>query len=189
MGQIIDDLTHLQDYRMVHAHGVFDLLHCGHIRHLQEAKKLGGNLVVTVTSDRFVNAGPGRPLFTARERAEKLAALGCVDYVAVNDAPNAVEAIEAIKPAIYVEGRDYENEIADVTGNMKLEREAVERNGGRVVCTDTVTDSSTANNQRALGKPRLGRDEGSRDEEDHRTFGSRFDAVRCRRVRRLRVCG
>jgi rfaE bifunctional protein nucleotidyltransferase chain/domain len=189
MGQIIEDLTRLQDYRMVHAHGVFDLLHCGHIRHLQEAKKLGGNLVVTVTSDRFVNKGPGRPLFTARERAEKLAALGCVDYVAVNDAPNAVEAIEAIKPAIYVKGRDYANETADVTGDMKLEREAVERSGGRVVYTDTVTHSSTANSQRAFGNPRSGRDEVSRDEEDHRTFGSRFDAVRCRHVRRLRVCG
>jgi rfaE bifunctional protein nucleotidyltransferase chain/domain len=147
MGQIIGDLTHLQDYRMVHVHGVFDLLHCGHIRHLQEAKKLGGNLVVTVTSDRFVNKGPGRPVFTARERAEMLAALSCVDYVAINDAPNAVEAIEAIKPAIYIKRRVYEDETADISGNMKLEREAVEHNGGRVVYTNTMTHSSTANNQ------------------------------------------
>ena len=61
--------------RLVHCHGVFDLIHPGHIRHLETAKRLGDLLIVTVTPDRFVNKGPGRPIFPEALRAENLAAL------------------------------------------------------------------------------------------------------------------
>src|SRR5579883_2828201 len=61
--------------RVVHAHGVFDLLHLGHIRHLRSAKNYGDVLVVTITEDRYVNKGPGRPAFSEAQRAEQLAAL------------------------------------------------------------------------------------------------------------------
>ncbi len=60
---------------VVQAHGTFDLLHLGHVRHLEAARKLGDVLVVTVTADRFVNKGPGRPVFNAELRAEMLATL------------------------------------------------------------------------------------------------------------------
>ena len=70
-----------QGHRIVHCHGVFDLLHPGHLRHLQEAKKQGDKLVVSITPDRFVNKGPGRPAFTENLRLEQLAALIYVDYV------------------------------------------------------------------------------------------------------------
>src|SRR3990167_3410513 len=83
---------------LAHCHGVFDLLHIGHIKHFQSAKKKSDILVVTITTDRFVNKGPGRPYFSALLRAEAIAALDCVDYVVMNDYPTAVEAIQRIKP-------------------------------------------------------------------------------------------
>src|SRR5712671_6649008 len=72
---------------VVQCHGVFDLLHIGHIKHLEAARKLGDVLVVTLTPDRFVNKGPHRPPFPERLRAEALASLVCVDYVAINEWP------------------------------------------------------------------------------------------------------
>ena len=77
--------------RLVLAHGCYDLLHLGHIRHLQEARKLGDRLVVSVTSDAHVGKGLGRPHFKAEERAEALRALDCVDEVVINDAASSVE--------------------------------------------------------------------------------------------------
>ena len=68
---------------VVLCHGVFDLLHVGHIKHLKKAKSLGDKLVVTITADRFVNKGPGKPLFNEKLRAEAIAALEMVDFVAI----------------------------------------------------------------------------------------------------------
>src|SRR6516164_5288604 len=128
---------------IVQAHGTFDLLHLGHVRHLEAARKLGDILIVTVTADRFVNKGPGRPVFSAEVRAEMLATLEYVDWVAVNDAPDGISAIERIKPSIYIKGQDYQNPQGDVTGKITLERQAVEAHGGRIHFTDEVTFSST----------------------------------------------
>ena len=128
---------------VVQAHGTFDLLHLGHVRHLEAARRLGDILIVTVTADRFVNKGPGRPVFSAEVRAEMLATLEYVDWVAVNDAPDGISAIERIKPSIYIKGQDYQNPQGDVTGKITLERQAVEAHGGRIHFTDEVTFSST----------------------------------------------
>src|SRR5438309_12087376 len=92
--------------RVVLCHGVFDLLHPGHIRHFEAARREGDLLVVTVTPDRFVNKGPGRPVFNQRLRAESVAALVPVDHVAITDSPTAVEAIHALRPDVYVKGSD-----------------------------------------------------------------------------------
>jgi len=128
---------------VVQAHGTFDLLHLGHVRHLEAARKLGDVLIVTVTADRFVNKGPGRPVFNAELRAEMLATLEYVDWVAINDAADAVSAIERIRPSIYVKGQDYQNPQGDITGKISLERDAVETHGGRIHFTDEVTFSSS----------------------------------------------
>lgn len=128
---------------VVHAHGTFDLLHLGHVRHLEAARKLGDILIVTVTADRFVNKGPGRPVFNGSLRAEMLATLEYVDWVGVNESPDAVSALERIAPSIYIKGQDYQNPQGDVTGKIMLERDAVERHGGRIHFTDEVTFSST----------------------------------------------
>lgn len=127
----------------VHAHGTFDLLHLGHVRHFQAARELGDVLVVTLTADRFVNKGPGRPVFSDAARAEMLASLEYVDWVAINYAPDAVDAINQIRPSIYVKGQDYQEPEGDVTGKIIFERRAVEAHGGRIHFTNDVTFSST----------------------------------------------
>jgi bifunctional ADP-heptose synthase (sugar kinase/adenylyltransferase) len=99
--------------------------------------------VVTVTADRYVNKGPGRPVFTEALRAEMLAALHFVSYVAVAEAPDAISAIEAIRPDVYAKGNDYQNPDGDVTGKITLERQTVEAHGGSIRFTDEVTFSST----------------------------------------------
>ena len=128
---------------VVQAHGTFDLLHLGHVRHLEAARKLGDALIVTVTADRFVNKGPGRPVFNGELRTEMLATLEYVDWVAINDSPDAVSAIERIRPSIYIKGQDYQNPQGDITGMISVEREAVEAHGGRIHFTDEVTFSSS----------------------------------------------
>jgi rfaE bifunctional protein nucleotidyltransferase chain/domain len=130
--------------RIVHCHGVFDLLHPGHVRHLAEAKRMGDVLVVTITPDRYVNKGPHRPAFTESLRAEVLAALDMVDFVAINHWPTAVEAIKLLRPDVYVKGKDYREATQDVTGGILLEAEAVASVGGRIQFTDDITFSSSA---------------------------------------------
>ncbi|MDP6389506.1 MAG: PfkB family carbohydrate kinase [Alphaproteobacteria bacterium] len=132
-----------QGQTVVLAHGVFDLLHLGHVRHLEAARRLGDVLIVTVTADSFVKKGPGRPVFPQTIRAEMLAALGYVDWTGINNAPTAESLIEAIEPDIYVKGKEYANVEDDVTGMIGIEREIAEKHGGRLVFTDEVTFSSS----------------------------------------------
>src|ERR1051325_10487847 len=129
--------------KVVQAHGTFDLLHVGHVRHIEAAKELGDMLVITVTADRFVNKGPGRPVFNEGLRAEMLATLQYVDLVAINHEPDAVGAITAIRPDVYVKGQDYEKAEEDITGKITAERRAVEAHGGRIHFTHEVMFSST----------------------------------------------
>jgi rfaE bifunctional protein kinase chain/domain/rfaE bifunctional protein nucleotidyltransferase chain/domain len=129
--------------RVVLCHGVFDLLHVGHIRYFEAAKREGDVLVVTVTEDAHVNKGPHRPAFTESLRAEALAALADVDYVAVSRNATAVKAIEALRPDVYFKGSDYKNAADDVSGGIVLEERAVEEAGGRLVYAQTEMFSST----------------------------------------------
>lgn len=122
------------------AHGCFDLLHLGHIKHLQAARQLGDRLVVSVTGDEHVNKGVGRPHFTAEQRAAALRALACVDQVIVNRSPDATPVIADVKPAIYVKGVDYKH---DDGPDLGRERAAVEAVGGKLVFTDTEKFSSS----------------------------------------------
>lgn len=128
---------------VVQCHGVFDLLHPGHIRHFQEAKKQGDTLVVSLTPDRFVNKGPGRPAFSENLRLEQLASLACVDFVVLNDSPDAVSVIEKIRPGIYVKGNEYSTPSADVTGKIVEEENAVKSVGGQIYFTQDITFSSS----------------------------------------------
>lgn len=132
-----------QGEKIVLCHGTFDLMHTGHIRYLQAAKKNGEKLFVTLTADEHVNKGPGRPVFNADLRAENLAALECVDYVAINNKQTAVNVIRLLRPDFYVKGSDYKNTDDDVTGNIKREIEITEKFGGSVVFTDEIVFSSS----------------------------------------------
>ena len=126
------DLTNLPLYlllRPVLCHGCFRVLHLGHVRHFEAAKRLGGPLVVTVTPDRFVNKSPGSP-FSEQERAEMVASLSVVDFVAINQWPTAVETIRLLRPAAFVKGSDTEWSPA-----FAEECKAVEEVGGLVYYT------------------------------------------------------
>ena len=99
--------------KIVHCHGVFDLLHIGHIKNFFSARKNGDFLVVSITADKFVNKGPGRPIFNQDLRAEFISSLSMVDVVYINHNSTAVNAIEIIKPDIYFKGPDYKNSKSD----------------------------------------------------------------------------
>jgi len=126
---------------IVQCHGVFDLLHPGHIMHFEAAKREGDILVVTVTRDEHVDKGPGRPVYNQRIRTESIAALQCVDYVAQNEWPTAVETIKKLKPDIYIKGSEYAE--ADMTRRIYAEAEAVKSIGGRIHFTDEPVFSSS----------------------------------------------
>ncbi|MEM9543712.1 MAG: PfkB family carbohydrate kinase [Cyanobacteria bacterium P01_E01_bin.42] len=132
-----------QGQKIVLCNGVFDLLHPGHIVHLQAAKAMGDILVISVTASTFVNRGPGRPIFSDELRQNSLAALGCVDYVVITPKVTALEIIEKIRPHIYCKGDEYADPEKDVTGNIKKETDLVEKHGGEVRYTSEITFSST----------------------------------------------
>ena len=129
--------------KIVLCHGVFDLLHIGHINHFKEAKKLGDILVVTVTQDKFVNKGPNRPIFLLNTRMESIAALKDIDYVAPNMFSNVIQLIKMLKPNIYCKGKDYKSYNLDVTNQIKKEALAIKSVGGRIIHTVTKLFSSS----------------------------------------------
>jgi rfaE bifunctional protein nucleotidyltransferase chain/domain len=129
--------------KIVQCHGCFDLLHIGHIRHLQAARAMGDLLLVTVTADVHVAKGEGRPAFTDALRAEALAALACVDFVAISPGPTAVEAIQLLRPDFYVKGQAGE-EPARRSARLQGEIAAVRALGGDVRFTHEAVFSSTA---------------------------------------------
>jgi rfaE bifunctional protein nucleotidyltransferase chain/domain len=130
--------------RIVLCHGTFDLVHMGHIRHLQRAREEGDFLFVTLTADEFIKKGPGRPVFKEQLRAENLASLIFVDFVAVCHEPTAMQAIGAVKPDVYVKGGEYRNATDDLTGNITRELALVESLGGCTTFTDEITFSSSS---------------------------------------------
>lgn len=127
---------------IVHCHGCFDLMHPGHIKYFQAAKKMGDVLVVTVSPDVYVDKGPGRPVFNENLRAESIAALECVDYVAINKWPTAEETIRLLAPDIYVKGQEFEK-LEDKTGKLQKELKVIQEVGSKIAFTHEVVFSST----------------------------------------------
>ena len=129
--------------KVVLCHGVFDLLHIGHIKHFEEAKNFGDILVVTLTPDIHVNKGPKRPAFIEKLRVEAVAALDVVDYVSLNSTSTAVNVIQKLKPDIYCKGSDYKDNKNDISGQMKEEIRALKKIGGKMVYTGGALFSSS----------------------------------------------
>lgn len=125
-------------------HGCFDLLHPGHIKHFEAAKRGADVVVVTITPDRFVNKGPGRPVFPEQLRMESIAAMQAVDYVALNHWPTATETIKMLKPNYYVKGQDYKDRAKDITKGIYDEEAAVKSVGGEIMFTEEPTFSSSS---------------------------------------------
>lgn len=122
-------------------HGTFDLLHIGHVRYFKEARKYGA-LTVTLTADRFVKKGPGRPVFPQEMRAEMIAAIRFVDQVAIVPEPSAIMAIRTVRPAIYVKGSEYIDVPQDDPIHMEM-AEVLRHNGKTIFITrETIYSSS-----------------------------------------------
>src|ERR1041385_7010105 len=139
--ELLNERARLRDAgkKLVFTNGVFDILHVGHVRYLQQARELGDALVVAINSDASARAlkGEGRPLTTENDRAEILAALACVDYVTVFDDLSPRSLIAELLPDVLVKGGDYQ--LDQIHG-----REEVEAAGGRVVSLPFVKGASTS---------------------------------------------
>jgi rfaE bifunctional protein nucleotidyltransferase chain/domain len=146
--------------RVVFTNGCFDLLHPGHVRCLAEARALGDLLIVAVNSDRSVrgNKGPERPLVPQNDRAEVLAALSSVDYVAIFDEPTPRKLIALVLPDILVKGADWGP--TEVVG-----REEVEAAGGRVVSIPLAPGYSTTSLLQKIRKAAAPVEEGAADRQ------------------------
>ena len=124
--------------RIVFTNGVFDILHPGHLRYLQAARRHGDLLVVGLNSDASVrrNKGPARPINPEEERAEVLAALACVDAVSIFDDDTPADIIARVQPDILVKGADW-------PADQIVGRDTVEARGGRVILEPVEEGYST----------------------------------------------
>lgn len=127
--------------RIVLCHGTFDLLHIGHMRMFETAAELGDRLIVTLTADKWVNKGPGRPIYDEEERAYAIRRLRGVAQVEIAYEKTGLGMIHKHRPAFYVKGGDYRT--ADKHGSLDMERAVVESYGGKLVLLDGPQYSST----------------------------------------------
>ena len=130
--------------KIILCHGVFDLIHIGHIKHFISAKQFGDILIVSLTPDIFVNKGPGRPIFSEKLRIEFLQNISVIDHIVLNNSPTSVNLINLLKPDIYCKGPDYKIHKDDITGEIKNETKALNKYGGKVKYTDDITSSSSS---------------------------------------------
>ncbi|MBR5336530.1 MAG: adenylyltransferase/cytidyltransferase family protein [Lachnospiraceae bacterium] len=132
-----------QGKTIVLCHGVFDLLHLGHIEHFIDAKKHGDVLVVSITAAEYVNKGPGRPYFNDDQRLEFLSNLEIVDYCLLSESVTVHDIVECVQPDVYAKGKEYEKESNDISENIGSEVEIVHRYGGEVYYTEGEVHSSS----------------------------------------------
>ncbi len=164
-----DAVAHLEGLRrrgmrVVFTNGVFDLLHPGHLRYLQEARRLGDVLVVGLNSDRSVRAlskGDDRPINAEDDRAELLSALACVDLVVIFDEDTPHALVSALQPDILVKGADW-------GADHIVGRDVVEARGGQVVRIPVVEGYSTTKLiERIKGATKTRKDENTKDRREY----------------------
>ena len=127
--------------KIVMCHGVFDVIHSGHIEYFKQAKNLGDILVVSVTTDKFVNKGPFRPINTIKDRINVLKNLAIVDLVIQSDYETAEKNIDDVKPDIYCKGPDYiKKNNKDI--NLKKELNTLKKNKGKFITVKHIKKSS-----------------------------------------------
>ena len=125
------------------AHGVFDVLHVGHILYFKDAKKNNKKLIVSVTSDKFVNKGEGRPIFNIHERIKILAAIDCIDHIIVSNDYSAINIIKNLRPNYYIKGKDYLDNKLDMNKNLSSEIAAVKSINGKFINSKSQLYSSS----------------------------------------------
>ncbi len=126
------------------SHGVFDLLHVGHISHFNSIKKHCDYLIVSITADEFVKKGPNRPYFNIEQRAYSIASLDSVDYVVVSNYQTAEKMISLIKPNIYAKGPDYKDNKKDLTKNIYKEIQCAKKYKAKILYTSDNKYSSSS---------------------------------------------
>jgi len=143
--------------KVILCHGVFDLVHPGHVRHLVYAKSKADVLVVSITSDGYINKGQYRPHIPQQIRALNLAAFEMVDFVLIDDNPTPIEIIEKLKPDFLAKGFEY-GELSNE--KTVLEQETLLKYGGKIIFTpgDVVYSSSSIINseKETFGRQNLG---------------------------------
>ncbi len=125
-------------------HGVFDIIHFGHILYFKEAKSKVDYLIVSVTSDEYVNKGPGKPIFALNKRLEVLKSIKYIDEVVVSKEKTAIKNITRIKPDLYIKGKDYKDIKSDISKQIIKEKKAVEKYGGKLLFTNSELHSSSS---------------------------------------------
>ncbi len=151
MGEVIDknsfgkirSTLKKDNKKIILCHGVFDLLHIGHIQHFHEAKSMGDILVVSVTAAKFVRKGPNRPYFDDRQRLEFLEAIEMIDYIILSESYTAEDIIPVVQPDIYVKGAEYSRAEDDITGKIMDEAALVRKYGGKICFAGGEVYSST----------------------------------------------
>jgi rfaE bifunctional protein kinase chain/domain/rfaE bifunctional protein nucleotidyltransferase chain/domain len=133
----------LNKKRIVLCHGVFDIVHYGHIMHFKSAKQLGDVLIVSITRDKFIKKGIGRPLFNEVQRLKYLNEIEVIDYLYICETDSAADSIKIIRPNYYVKGPDYKNNLTDGTKKIFLEKKLVEKFKGQIIYTDDEKFSSS----------------------------------------------
>ena len=133
----------LKNKKIVLCHGVFDLVHLGHIKHFKSAKSFGDYLIVSLTANKFIKKGPGRPLFNQQQRLEYLKEIKVIDDVIISNSSSAEDIIKLIKPDFYVKGPDYKDNDKDKTKKIIYEKKLVEKFSGKIKYTDDDIYSST----------------------------------------------
>ena len=133
----------LRKKKVVLCHGVFDLLHIGHINYFKSSKKYGDILVVSLTGDKFVNKGPGRPAFSANERLKFLQEIDCIDYIYLNNNSTSEKVIKNLCPNFYCKGSDYPIKQIKNDKNLKVEINALKSVKGTFKTIKEISFSSS----------------------------------------------
>lgn len=133
-----------ENKKIVLGHGVFDLLHYGHIYYLEQAKDLGDILIVSVVINKFIKKGPKRPVFNEKTRANSIAALSCVDYIVLCRDFGPWKILEEVKPDIYVKGEDSKYQLKDLNSGLNKDKKIVESCGGVLYFTKSLPIHSTS---------------------------------------------
>ena len=130
--------------KIILAHGTYDFFHYGHFRHLKKAKERADLLVVSLTADKYIKKGPGRPIYNQKKRAEIISSLDFVDHVVIVNSFSGVEVINLLKPDYYSKGADYIDKSKDFTSKITMEEKALKKLGGKLFYTNEPVMSSSA---------------------------------------------
>lgn len=137
------DSLKVKKKKIVLVSGVYDLVHLGHIKYFKTSKALGDVLILSLTTDKFVNKGIGKPVFNQYQRSEVLESISYIDYIVFSNNYSCSEVIKIVKPNIYSKGPDYKNLKKDRSKNIILEKKLVEKYGGKIHFVQEETFSSS----------------------------------------------